>query len=212
LSVGVDSMTFTFTFTGTQHLDSHLMGTTSGSTLLAVVAMGELSNMHAPTDNFGNTFRALLPAHNYQNWLGSGTRLFAATNIVGGANHVVRETMPAVDDEVTLSLIEIRGAKTIADVSVSETPTTGPVKSGSVTTTGPAVLVAWWWGDGGSTQITATTSPGWTRVHSLSRAEGVTGLVQVELATKVVSSAGTYAITWTSDPDQGAVVYLVAVQ
>jgi len=168
--------------------------------------------MHAPSDNHGDTFRALLPAHNYVNWMGSGQQLFAATNIAGGSNTVISETMPDPNDEVTLSVVEIRGAHKISAVSVAETPTKGPVSSANVTTTGPAILVSWWWGDGGLTQISATTSPGWTRIHSLSRAQADTNVVQTEVAAKAVDAAGTYSITWSSDPDQGAVVYLVAIE
>ena len=206
-------MTYTMNYggSGLHQLDSKPIDTSSGSILLTAVAMGALSNMHAPSDNYGNPFRELLPAHNYVNWQGSGQQLFAATGIKGGKGTIVTETMPDVNDEVTLSVLEIRGAHRIAAVSVSETPTKGPVTSASVTTQGPAILVAWWWGDGGIAQSSATTSAGWTRVHSLSKAQADTGLVQTELATRAVDAAGTYSITWSTTPDQGAVVYLLAI-
>jgi hypothetical protein len=212
LSVGRDNLTFKFIYSNSQQLDSGQFTTVTGSTLLAVVGMGVLANMHPPRDNRGNTFRELLPRHNYVNWSGSGQQLYAATQIRGGKGHVVTETMPDVNDEVTLSVIEIRGARRISAASVVEQASSGPVKSAKVTTTGPAILVAWWWGDGGTVQTSATTSACWSRVHSLERAQAETGVVQTELAAKAVSAAGSYSITWSSDPDQGAVVYLVAVE
>ena len=212
LSVGRNSLTFKSMYSNSTQLDSGQFTTVTGGTLLAVVGMGSLANLHAPRDNRGNTFRALLPAHNYVNWSGSGQQLYAATQIAGGKGHVVTETMPDVNDEVTLSVIEIRGARRISGASVAEQANYGPVKSAKVTTTGPAILVAWWWGDGAIVQTSATTSAGWSRIHSLTRAQAETGVVQTELAAKAVAAAGTYSITWRSDHDQGAVVYLVAVE
>jgi len=212
LSVGRDSLTFKFAYSNSQQLDSGAFTTVTGSTLLAVVGMGALANVHPPRDNRGNTFRELLPPHNYVNWWGSGQQLYAATQIRGGTGHVVTETMPEANDEVTLSVIEIRGARRISAVSVAEQASYGPVRSATVKTTGPAILVAWWWGDGAIVQTSATTSAGWSRVHSLGRAQAETGVLQTELAAKAVSAAGSYSITWRSDPDQGAVVYLVAVE
>ena len=212
LGLGSNSLTFTFTYSNVQKLDSKSIETAPGSTLLAVVGMGALANVHAPGDNYGNTFRELLPKHAYVNWWGSGQQIFAATNIAGGKNHVLTETMPDANDEVTLSVVEIRGAHSISAITVAETASKGPVTSANVTTKGPAMLVAWWWGDGAVVQTSATTSQGWTRLHSLSHAQAETGVIQTELAARAVDAAGTYSITWTSNPDQGAVVYLAAIE
>lgn len=212
LSIGSNSVTNLGEYTNSQKLDSKPIDTNAGSTLLVVAAMGKLANLHPPTDNNGDTFTQLLPAHNYAAFWGSGQQLFAATNIKGGKGTIVTESMPNTNDEVSLSVVEIRGAHSISAATVSETPGKGPVTSASVTTKGPAMLVSWWWGDGVLTQISATTSDGWTRIHSLGRAQGDSGMIQTELAAKAVNAAGTYSITWTSNPDQGAVVYLVALE
>ena len=201
------------TYSNSQKLDSKALSTTAGSTLLAVVGMGALANVHAPTDNYGNTYRELLPKHAYKYWWGSGQQLFAAANIAGGTSHVLTETMPDPTDEVTFSVVEIRGAHRIAAATVLETTDQpGSVTSANVTTSGPAILVSWWWGDDSVSQISATTSEGWTRLQSLERAQAVSGVLQTEVAAKAVNAAGTYNITWTSNPVQGAVVYLVAVE
>ena len=95
------------------------------------------------------------------------------------------------------------------DLAVAETPSVGPVTSGQVTTTGPALLVAYWWGDSVVAEQTATPSAGFTVVHSLLVAQPI---VQVAVAVKQVAAAGTYDVTWSATPNQGAITWLVALQ
>jgi hypothetical protein len=85
-----------------------------------------------------------------------------------------------------------------------------PLTSRSVTTTGPATLVAFWWGDGGvNPDKFAVPNNDFFAVEAL----GMAGeLVQVTAAVKNVSEAGTYDVTWTATPAQGAQLWLVAVE
>jgi hypothetical protein len=79
-----------------------------------------------------------------------------------------------------------------------------------VTTTGPATLVAFWWGDADvADDKTAVPSDGFQVVDAL-LLEGA--LVQCAVATREVGAAGTYSVTWTATPLQGAQLYLVAVE
>jgi hypothetical protein len=79
-----------------------------------------------------------------------------------------------------------------------------------VTTTGPATLVAFWWGDAGAEgQKNATPGDGFTRVDAILD-EG--SLVQCAVAVRDVDAAGTYSVTWTATPLQGAQLWLVAVE
>lgn len=211
LSVGSDSMTFKNTFSGSSALVSNSMSVVSGSVVFAVVGMGLLANVHAPTDSAGNAYSALLPGHNYQNWSGSGQRLYAATGVTGGGSVVLTETMPDTDDEVTLSVLEVRGGTSITNAVAAETATTGPVTSASVTTSGSAILACWWWGDGAVVQAAATPSVGWTKTHELAFAQASGGVLQVCLAVKSVS-AGSHSCTWTTADGQGAVTYIVSVE
>ncbi len=82
--------------------------------------------------------------------------------------------------------------------------------SQSVTTTGPATLVAAWFGDDASA-VAANPIPnnGFTRIELVSDAVET---VQMAIATKDVATAGTYNVTWDTTPVQGAQLYLVAVQ
>ena len=85
-----------------------------------------------------------------------------------------------------------------------------------MTTTGPATLVAWWWGSGGVRPVGDlhvavpgdgfAIVPGATGLRSLS----ANGYVQVAVAAREVTGAGTYSVSWTGE--EGAQLYLVAVR
>ena len=85
-----------------------------------------------------------------------------------------------------------------------------PTTSLSVTTTGPATLVAFWWGDAGTnSNKTAVPNNGFVVIDSILQSGA---LVQCAVAAKEVAAAGTYNVTWTATPQQGAQLWLVAVQ
>lgn len=212
-TLGVNSMTFVQINTSVTHLDSSSLVVPNGAFVFACVGRGSIADMQTPTDSAGNTYSPLLAAHNYQNWLQSGTRLYAASGVTGASNLVVSESMATnTADEVTLSVVEVHGGSAIVNALVSETPTTGPVTTSNIAVTGNAVLLSWWWGDGATTETTITPSAGWTKLHEINQSMSVSGEVQVALAARSVS-AGTYSCTWTAaGPDQGAVVYIAAVQ
>ncbi len=83
--------------------------------------------------------------------------------------------------------------------------------SGNVTTTGPAMLVAFWWGDGGIREMTAVPNNGFVVIESFLHLPGSSG-VQAAVAVRQVDTAGTYSVTWTGQPDQGAILWLLAFQ
>ncbi|MGO4393961.1 hypothetical protein AB4Z46_21610 [Variovorax sp. M-6] len=181
----------------------------TGSTLLACVGRGLLSSI-APTDNGGNSFVQLDVAHIYTLWPSSGTALFACKQARGRGGHVVTTAKPKASDETTLSVVEITGGGFVRDVQWREVLTDQPSTSASVTTTGPALLVAWWWGDAGvELDKTAVPDNGFTVVDSVLESGA---LVQCAVAVRQVGAAGTYNVTWASTPRQGAQLWLVAVQ
>ena len=82
--------------------------------------------------------------------------------------------------------------------------------SASVTTTGPATLVAGWFGDDASAvRSNAVPNNGFSVIGKV---DGAVETVQMFIATRDVSAAGTYNVSWTTTPRQGAQLYLVAVQ
>jgi len=182
----------------------------SGSTMVVSVGRGMLSAFDPPSDNKGNGPYAQLDApHPYSQWRNSGTALYARPRATGGSGHVVRASTPPVD-EITLAAVEVVNGSVIQDFQWNEVPAGSPLTSRRVTTTGPALLVAFWWGDAGVREDkTAEPDNGFVVADSVLAAGE---LVQCAVATRAVSAAGTYDVTWAATPRQGAQLWLVAVQ
>ena len=180
------------------------------STLLACVGRGDLSAFSLPSDNKGNMpYLQLGTAHPYTLWGSSGTALYAFASATGGAGHTVTTDTPP-GDEITLAVVEITNGGLIQDYKWNEALGGVPTTSLNVTTTGPATLVAFWWGDAGvDGNKTAQPNNGFTVIDSVLDAGA---LVQCAVAAKEVTTAGTYNVTWNATPQQGAQLWLVAVQ
>jgi hypothetical protein len=181
----------------------------TGSTILVSEGRGIFSAFALPTDNQGNApYLQLGQAHTYNRYPDSGTALYAFANAKGGDGHVVSASTPA-SDEITLSVVEVKGTK-VQDFQWAEVLMGNPLTSPKVTTTGPATLVAWWWGDAGvASDKTAVANNGFQVIDSVLVAGA---LVQSAVAVKDVTEAGSYDVTWTSTPLQGAQLWIVAVQ
>jgi hypothetical protein len=182
----------------------------SGSTIIVSTGRGDGSAQVLPTDNQGNApYVQLGSSHAYTMWPGSGTALYAFAGASGGPDHVV-SAATAYDDEVTLAAVEVIDGTTIADHQWNEVLVGNAITSRSVTTTGPSTLVAFWWGDANADDDkTAVPDGGFVVVDSILEAGS---LVQCAVAVKEVTAAGTYNVTWTATPAQGAQLWLVAVQ
>jgi hypothetical protein len=182
----------------------------AGSTLLVAVGRGDLGAHAVPTDSKSNApYVQLGAARPYTRWPSSGTAVYAYTGMAGGAGHVVRAATPP-GDEVTLAAVEIVEGQRVAAAEWSEVLVGSPLTSRSVTTAGPATLVALWWGDAGVAEDkTATPNNGFRVIESV-LASGE--LVQAAVAVKSVPAAGTYDVTWTATPRQGAQLWLIAVE
>ena len=185
--------------------------TQSGSTMLAFVGKGALTEINPPTDNLGNTpYRLLGSKHEYTRWPGQGSAAYAFNAIVGGANHVLRVNDQNTFDEVTFAAVEVRNGGVVQDLQFREVLNTAAQTSASVTTTGPATLVAVWFGDDASpTPSNPVPTNGFAVIDG--NANSVES-VAMFVATKNVSAAGTYNVTWNTTPLQGAQLYLIAVQ
>ena len=128
----------------------------------------------------------------------------------GGAGYVVTAAKPAPADETTLSVVEVINGGQLGEVRWSEVLAGRPQTSESVTTTGPALLVAWWWGDANvKFDKTAVPDNGFTVIDAI-LLEGA--LVQCAVAVRQVSEAGTWQINWTATPLQGAQLWIAAVR
>lgn len=193
----------------------------SGSTIVVSVGRGELTKFNAAsvTDTMGNAPYLKQGVHPYEPaFPDSGTALYTFTSAHGGPGFQVTtsagQNMKGQLDEITIAAVEVvEGTRIQAQAwnEVVQDRDPVPVTSNSVTTTGPATLVAFWWGDGfPGTPQSATPSDGFIRIDS--NAFETDSFVQCAVAVKNVSVAGTYNVTWTSTPIQGAQLWLVAVQ
>lgn len=184
----------------------------SGSTIVVGVGRGDITQFALPTDNKGNApYRQLGDIHKYDPaYPNSGTGAYAFTSAKGGPDFMVRTTTPP-EDEITLAAVEVIEGSTIQDFEWNEV-TSGPLTSRSVTTTGPATLIAFWWGDGfpDTTPQTATPNNGFVVVDA--NVQELHSFVQCAVAVKNVTAAGTYDVTWEATPPQGAQLWLIAVQ
>ena len=81
----------------------------------------------------------------------------------------------------------------------------------SVTTTGPATLIAVWLGDAYAFDMTAVPDNGFTVIEQLLQLPPASA-VQCAVAYRDVDAAGTYAVRWTESPNQGAILWLFAFQ
>jgi hypothetical protein len=194
------------------------LGTTQASGSTIVVCAGtNRDETGAPTDNKGNTYSALQGSNYYGNqWQPMGIDIWADAQAVGGAGHAISVAKPTyAAGESTIIAVEVQNAGAIQASSIVARQTTGPGGqhvSASVTTTGPAMLISFWGGDGGADQIPlyATPEAGWTKVQEVALDEIFH--VQMACAVKYVSGAGTYTCTWTANSNQGGIIALVAVQ
>lgn len=184
----------------------------TGSYLLAFSA-GYASNSNGPSDNKGNVWTPLGAPVVYLGYGGVfDVKAYIVPDAVGGTGHqlsIIKNGTTA--GELTLPFIEIRNAAVLQDVAQNYAPTGSTLASGTVTTTGPAVLVAVWWGDGGGLDHSALPDNGFTLVENfVSLPPG--SAVQCAVAVRTVDVAGTYSVHWATTPAQGAPLWLFAFQ
>jgi hypothetical protein len=105
-----------------------------------------------------------------------------------------------------MCVVEIKNGGKVQDFQWNKVEKEEPLTSRNVTTTGPATLIAFWWGDGNQS---VPPSNGFQLIDSVL---SMGALVQAAVATKDVATAGTYNVTWDSAGQEGAQLWLVAVQ
>jgi hypothetical protein len=206
----------------------------SGSSLLVLVA-GYSNNPGSPTDSYANQWTQVGPPAVYNGYDGRfNARAYVSLTAKGGRDDVVsvsKSGTPA--GEITVPFVEIEHAGTLQDVAQNY-PVPGVVRrlvnklartwqgdgkaassadltSDTVTTTGPATLVAVWWGDATVYRMTAVPDNGFRVIERFLQLPPNSG-VQCAVAVKQVAAAGTYNVTWKGTPAQGAILWLFAFQ
>lgn len=189
----------------------------SGSSL-AIMTFTDPGIYTTPTENKGNSGKIqLYESSGYAGglWAPYGMEYYGIPNAFGGSSHTFQFTKTDAVRESTLIVVEVTGAPVIEDTSITNVAAAGagvPYSSATVTTSGPAMLVATWGGDGGvgmPTQV-VNVEDGWTMIESDFR----TGIayIQAAVAVKYVPTAGTYSVQWTPVGNQGAILALSAHQ
>lgn len=199
----------------------------AGSSLLVLVG-GYASNAGLPSDNYGNHWVQQGENIAFRGYHGRfETAAYVALSARGGKNHrVTLAKTGAATGEITAPFVEIRNAGVLQDVA-SNYALPGMVarlgeklgqgwpgarlSSGSVTTTGPATLVAVWWGDAFVYRMTAVPDNGFKVIERFLDLPPSSG-VQCAVAVRQVDRAGTYQVTWSTTPAQGAILWLFAFQ
>lgn len=186
----------------------------AGSSVVAMCA-GEFATFNAPTYNSLSMDQVHTSGYAGGLWPGYGLEIHERLRIAGGTAHALQFTKTNAVRESSLIGVEIRNAAWRADESIvaRAAPGTGnPVTSDPVSVTGPALLVAFWSGDGGvgTTDQTAAPETGWTVVESLFLGE--TAYIQSACAVREVTTPGDYTVAWTPVVNQGAILSLVAYQ
>lgn len=184
----------------------------SGSSLIAFSA-GYASNSLGPTDNKGNTWLPLGPAEVYRGYNGAfDVKAYVVLDAAGGSGHRLSITKNGVPNgELTLPFIEVRGPAVLHQVARNYPSAATLLTSASVTTTGPATLVAVWWGDAGGLNHSAVPNNGFQVVENFTVLPP-NSAVQCVVAVRQVTAAGSYNVSWTTSPAQGAPLWLFAFQ
>lgn len=182
----------------------------SGSSFLAFSA-GYATNTAGPVDNKGNQW---LPHGEPVVYEGYGGRFDVKAYLVmegqGGPNHLVWIEKPGEPaGELTMPVVEIRHAGRLVDGARNYAPPGSQLACDAVTTDGPALLVAFWWGDSGALRHTAEPDNGFEVIERFTDLPPASA-VQCVVAVREVDAAGSYGVTWATAPAQGAALWLFA--
>lgn len=169
----------------------------SGSTFYAAVVCRAVTSINV-SDSMGNTYTQIgTTLYNGANrWLSR----YQCVNGVGGAGHTLTAAESTGSDGLAAYLLEIKGATTTTPLDQSNTNSgfgSPPVTSGSITVTPPAngeLLVSIYSTDQFASGLVFTEANGFT-VQALIN-DGINATASA-IATKIVSSPGTYNASWS---------------
>lgn len=192
----------------TQPLDTQAAGSS-----FIVLNGGYAKNAQAPEDNYRNRWKRVGGSPVYNGYDGAfSVNAYVAIAGKGGPGHTVRiDKSGYPQGEISVPFIEITHAGNLQAVAQNYPPAGLVLTSGTVTTTGPATLVAVWWGDAGVKRMTVKPDSDFTLIDSYLMLPDNSG-VQCAVAYRQVDRAGTYRVSWVGSPIQGAILWLFAFQ
>lgn len=187
--------------------------TTNGSTFLIFIG-GKSSDIDTgPTDNKGNTYSRIDVVREYPDYAGYGQAAWICRNGVGGSSHTF-STFVTAFDECTMFVVEIKGAPFVASKAFSVQANSGAGATqnvGPVVATADCVLLSTWAGAGPvGTNHTASANQGLAELEFYGT-DHPNGYVQMELD-GAVKTSGSYTVTWSHTPNQGAILRAIVLQ
>lgn len=168
---------------------------TLGSVLVAGAGiLDPVTESAAPTDTASNTFTPINTLIYYQAYAQSGVRIWAKTNSAGTTGYQMTKTC-LEGSETTVGYLEILNANTVSTpLQTAHVGGLGVFTSQTVTTTGPAVLVCYFHGEGYVT-TPSTASAGWALQKEY---QATASSIHQAIFAREVTAAGTYSCTVTS--------------
>lgn len=183
----------------------------SGSTIV-IVTGGNLTDLAtAPTDSEANTW-TLIDEVEFGDWPGYGLRAWYCANASGGAAHTFTQSMTQYD-ESTIVVAEIVEGVSLVDWSSAHVDNGNALTVPAVDITGPAYLLAIWSGDAptGAT-ATVTASNSYALLDDSTLVDHPNGYVPIALFGRSAEDPTSYGTTFTESPDQGAIMFNLAIQ
>ena len=110
--------------------------------------------------------------------------------------------------ELTLSVTALRDAR-LANMALVYPQPGLHLRSGEVRVDGPALLLAYWWGDSGELRHRVVSGNGFKVVDAFTELPP-NSAVQAVVAARRVEQAGTYSADWFNLPAQGAPLWIFA--
>jgi hypothetical protein len=176
--------------------------------------LGDLAD--APTDNKGNTYVEMV-SREYNDWAGYGLKAWVCENGVGGSNHVFSQEFGQTlgFDEATIAVVEIRNGTRLQAIAVNHPNNGQALTSPSISSTGPAVWVAFWSGDAPVGQTsTISWNNGFQTLDESTLVDHPNGYVPIAVGaiptTDYTPTARNFTVT--ESPDQGSINIIVAIQ
>lgn len=196
---------------------SVVFDSTVAGSAFALLCAGHLANIATPTDSKSNTYtqRGSDQAYAGGLWPGFGIRIYAVTSGAGGGSHTIQTVKSTSTEEISIAGIEICKGASVQDATQGNSAPTGlgvGYASPTVTTTGRALILALWSGDGdaGTTDQSVVPSAPWALIESAFLAQ--TAYVQFAVAYLNAPGAGTYGLIWKPAVNQGAAMSMIAIQ
>jgi len=187
----------------------------SGSSFLLGMG-GRITDIdNGPSDNHSNAYSQIGSITDYTDWANYGTAMWWARQGAGGAGHTFSQFV-TTSDEITVFALELKGVQRLHTQSFSQRGNTGATStqtSGSVTTSQASILVAFWWGSGPAAGQNHSASPNnGFQLLDFFGTDNPQGYVQGGVAYRYAATPGTYDVTWTHSPVQGAQLWLLAFE